>query len=241
MSQGALDRPTFEAIEAYVLDRMTLAERQAFEHRMASDSAFRAEVELERENIQAVELGGMTRTLRGIAAEEHRGQRAGDRAGYLKYAAAIAVLVVGGLWWAMRPSANEKLFAEHYVADPGLPVAMSATDDPAFADAMVSYKEGEYAKARAKWSPLLQQEPTNDTLRYYIASSWLAEGDAEAAIPMFEGLASNPGSVFQAHARWFLFLAYVRTGDIAGAEAVDLDRDTLYGERAREIKSKLRD
>ena len=97
MSQGALDRPTFEAIEAYVLHRMSAAERLAFEQRLANDAVLRAEVKLERENIRAIELGGITRTLRDIAAEEHRGKRAGGRAGYLKYAAAIAVLVVGGV------------------------------------------------------------------------------------------------------------------------------------------------
>ena len=56
MSQGALDRNTFEAIEAYVLDRMDTDERTVFEQRMAMEPALREEVDLERENIRAVEL-----------------------------------------------------------------------------------------------------------------------------------------------------------------------------------------
>jgi len=241
MSNGTLDRTTFEAIEAYVLDRMSDAERMAFEQRMATDHALREEVELGRENIRAVELGGVSRMLKSIAAEDAASEMStagGGWKNYLKYAAVVAIILSGSLW-LFRPSANERLFAEHFVPDPGLPVAMGAADDPAFADAMVSYKEGKYAEARAKWSPLLQQEPMNDTLRYFIASAWLAEGDAPAAIPMLVALAKEPASVFHARANWFLFLAYVRTGDVAKAKAIPLESDSSYGERARMIKAQL--
>ncbi|MBL0036010.1 MAG: hypothetical protein IPP26_09620 [Flavobacteriales bacterium] len=63
MTQGTLDRNSFEAIEAYVLDRMHADERIRFEQRIAMDAALRAEVDLERDNIRAVELGGMSRML----------------------------------------------------------------------------------------------------------------------------------------------------------------------------------
>lgn len=241
MSNGALDRTTFEAIEAYVLERMDAAERVAFEQRMAGDHALREEVELERENIRAVELGGVTRLLKGIVAEDGAKANRANWTSYMKYAAVIAVLITGAIWWSLRPSLNERLFAEYFAADPGLPVTMSATADPAFADAMVSFKEGKYAEARAKWSPLLQAEPMNDTLRYYIASAHLAEGDAHAAVPMLEALAAEGASVFQAKARWFLFLSYVRTGAIAKARAIPLETDTSYGERVRMIKAQLQD
>lgn len=243
MSEGPLDRSTFEAIEAYVLDRMSAEERAAFEQRMASDAALREEVELEQENIRAVELGGVTRILRSIAAEDAaigNGTAKGGWKLYMKYAA-VAAIILSATIWLLRPSANERLFAEHFVADPGLPVAMGATADPAFADAMVSYKEGKYAEARTKWSPLLQAEPMNDTLRYYIASAHMAEGDARAAEPMLEALANESASVFHAKAQWFLFLAHVRSGATAKAQAIPLDADTAYGERVRAIKAQLRD
>lgn len=241
MSQGVLDRTTFEAIETYVLDRMSATDRAAFEQRMAGDAALRAEVELEQENIRAVELGGVTRMLKEIAAEATvRGtnREKGGWKQYLKYAAVVAIILSGSLW-LLRPSANERLFAEHFTADPGLPVAMSSTDDPSFADAMVSYKEGDYERARAKWSTLLQQEPMNDTLRYYIGSAWLADGDAMAAIPLFEVVAADPGSAFRTKARWFLLLAYVSAGETAKAKALDMNGDPAYEERARAIKAQL--
>lgn len=240
MSQGALDRTTFEAIEAYVLDRMSADERSAFEQRMAANAALRAEVELERENIRAVELGGIERMLKSISAEEHGSGRGGsDWSRYLKYAAAIVLLAGFSAWWMLRTPLNERLFAEHFVADPGLPVTMGIADDPAFSDAMVSYKEGKYAEARAKWMPLLQQGPQNDTLRYYIACAHLAEGDARAAITLLDGLSNEPGSAFQRRSKWFLFLAYVRTGDANKAKAIPFTDDPEHAQKARIILGHL--
>ncbi|QQR85311.1 MAG: hypothetical protein IPJ76_11880 [Flavobacteriales bacterium] len=241
MNNSALDRPTFEAIEAYVLDRMSAEERGVFEQRMATDAGLRAEVELEQENIRAVELGGVERMLKSIATEEvtrDKNIAKGAWKQYLKYAAVVAIILSGSLW-LLRPSANERLFAEHFAADPGLPVTMSATHDHAFQDAMVSYKEGKYSEARNKWGPLLQAEPINDTLRYYVASASLADGDAAAAVPLFEGLAEEPISAFSDKSRWFLFLAYVKTGEVAKAKAMSFDGDPAYAERVRAIKAEL--
>lgn len=242
MKQGTLDRPTFETIEAYVLERMPAEERARFERRLAEDTDLREEVELERENIQAVELGGLTRMLKGIAQEERTEEGASTRwSAILKYAAVVAAIVTGAIWWMMRPSLNEKLFADHFTPDPGLPVAMGGTNDPAFADAMVAYKLGEFAEARTKWSTLLAREPANDTLLYYIANAWLAQGEPEKAIPMFASVVGTPSSVFHDRSRWFLYLAYVRNGELAKARALDLATDPTYGERVRAIEEALGD
>ncbi len=240
MSQGALDRPTFEVIEAYVLDRMEAEERTAFEQRMANDAALRVEVEMERENIRAIELGGMERMLKEVRGEHamQRDQGSGWTS-WLKYAAVVAVLLGSALWFILRPSANERLFAEYFTPDPGLPVTMGATNDPAFQDAMVSYKEGKYAEARAKWEPMALVHLDNDTLRYYLASAALGMGDADFAIPLLEGVAVDPASEFAGKARWYLFLAFIRTGDRERALSMPLDDDPVYGARVRKLKTQL--
>jgi predicted Zn-dependent protease len=240
MKEGTLDRQTFEAIEAYVLERMSEHERAAFEQRMASDPSLQAEVQLERENIQAIELGGLSRMLKGIAQEEPMDVRgATPLTTYLKYAAMVAAIVTGTIWWMSRTPINEQLYAEYFTPDPGLPVSMGITGDPAFADAMVAYKLGDYAEARTKWATLHAKEPVNDTLRYYIASAWLAENNTARAIPLLEELVKEPGSTFRARAHWFLFLSYLRIGDTARARAMAPDKDPAYGERVRAILVEL--
>lgn len=240
MSKGTLDRATFETIEAYVLDRMSATERAAFEQRLASEPSLRAELELEREHIQAVELGGLARTFRSIAAEE----RATDtntergRGRYLAYAASIAVLLTVAIWWFARPPLNERLFAEHFMPEPGLPVTMGATDDPVFADAMVYYKEGRYAEASQRWAPLLEQEPTNDTLLFYMAMVEMASSAGAQAIPKLNTVVQGP-SIFQSRARWYLFLLHVERGSLEEARSMRLEKDSVYGERVTRILSKL--
>lgn len=239
MNKGALDRDRFEAMEAYLLGTMPQAERARFEQELAASPALRAELELQREHIRAVELGGMDRLLKEIGHEGRVSERRSTPwTAYLKYAAAVALLLGVAVWAFMRPTAHERIFAAHYTADPGLPVAMGASDDHAFHDAMVAYKLGDLAEARNAWTALLHSDPHNDTLRYYIASAALAMGDAAAAIPAFEELADGH-QAFAAKARWYLLLAYVRAGEVAKAKGVALDDDPVYGERARAIKAEL--
>ena len=240
MNKGALDRTTFEAIEAYVLDRMSPTERAAFELRLVGEPDLRVELELERENIRAVELGGLQRTLRSIALEdrdtEHKTDGGWGR--YLAYAASIALLFSMAIWWFARPPINERLYAEHFTPEPGLPVTMGATDDPAFADAMVYYKEGRYAEASERWMPLLEREPANDTLLFYTAMVDMVADDGARAMAKLSTVAQRP-SIFQSRARWYLFLLNVEQGSIQDARALGLEKDGVYGERVQHILSEL--
>lgn len=245
MMQGALDRKRFEAIEAYVLGTMEADDRERFDREIVTDALLRAEVELQRENMLAIELGGLSRELKRIGAdqgrEEDRRAETGAWRPYLKYAAAVALLIIGGLWWFSRPTTGERLFAEHFTADPGLPVAMGMSGDPIFADAMISFKEGKYGDARAKWSILLQGDPLNDTLHFYMASAALAEGDAAYAIGPFTTLAEDSTTVFRQRATWYLFLAYLLKGDLDQARSVDLSADPGHAEEAKAILTELGD
>ena len=240
MSHSAPDRPTFEAIEAYVLDRMGSEERAAFERRLAGDPALQAEVALEREHMLAVELGGLQRSLKAIGDAELRRGGGSAWGGPLRYAAGIALLLGVALWWMMRPPAHERLFAAHFTPDPGLPVAMSAADDHAFHDAMVAYKLGEHDEAIAKWSAQLKEKPSNDTLRFYIGCAELNAGRSTKAVTWLMPIAELPGSAFAVKARWYAFLALVRQGDLTAARALPFPEDHPYAGRVKAVLNDLR-
>ena len=242
MSEGALPKDRFETIEAFLMGTMEPDARQRFQQELAADAQLHAEMELQRDNTLAVELAGLTRTLQSISAE-HREEVAATAGRpwttYLKYAAMVALLAIGAVWWLARPPESERVYAEYYVQDPGLPVPMSAVKDPVFQDAMVAYKLGEFAEARSKWGGLLQAEPNNDTLRFYIANTYLAQGDAKAAIPLFQNIAEVPGSAFHNNARWYLFLALLHEGRLNELPDSTLVQDPVYGARVSAIRAKL--
>src|SRR5690606_13831875 len=91
---------------------------------------------------------------------------------WLKWAAAASV--AGILLWSsyffFANTPSEKLFAQYYQPDPGLPTLMGISDNYVFENAMVSYKTGDYKKAIVDWQQLLQENMDNDTLQYFIGS-----------------------------------------------------------------------
>lgn len=241
MNQSILDRTRFERIETYLLDRMGLEERAHFQQELLEDPSLQAELELQRENTLAIELGGMDRQLKQLRAEhaEQPSASHGKWTGLLKYAAAVALLIGAALWYMARPNVNEKLYAEFHVADPGLPVPMSATSKPIFHDAMVDYKMGNFDKAIAKWQTQLADSPDNDTLRYYIAAAHLEAGELNAAIELYQGLVENSATTFRSKAEWYLFLAYLRAGNEAAVRATVVAPDSPYASRIVTIKERL--
>lgn len=243
MSQTVISPHRFEAIEAYVLGTMPADARLEFERQLVMDPDQKAEVELQRSFIMAVELAGVERTLAQIEKEEAgKADQSGGAnwQGWLKYAAMISVLAVGVLWWMGRTGQNEQLFAQYHVPDPGLPIPMSAVNDPDFQDAMVAYKLGDMEEASAKWGKLLLREPGNDTLVYYMAQAELQMGNIQAAMPGLQAVAADSTSGFKDKARWYLFLAYLKMGDRKAMHNLAMDQDSIYGPRVREIEARLR-
>lgn len=241
MKEAPIHIERFEAIEAYLLGTLSLTQREEFERELAQDAALREELEMQREHTLAVEMAGLERLLKSVAAEEGQaGPGAPGRGwGWLRYAAMLALLALGAAWWLGRPDPNEQLFAQYHVPDPGLPVPMSAVKDFAFQDAMVAYKLGDLDEALAKWGSLLQQEPTNDTLLYYIGQAELQSGNAPMAVQSMRAVLRDSVSVFHDKARWYLFLAYLKLDDREAMKAMKLEEDSVYGERVRAVEAGL--
>ena len=241
-----LDQKIFEKIEAYLLEELSQEEHAAFESRMVEDAVLKQEVEVQRQNMLAVEMGAFSNSLSKIADEYKNAYPAIDRKGgsrgfsimrVFSIAASIVLLVALSFWFMNRPDKYERIMAEHFVPDAGLPVPMSATDNYEFHDAMVDYKMEKFDKAISKWNALLIDSPQNDTLRYYIASAEFNAGRTEKAIPLYEGLAQDQNSVFQNKAEWYLFLAYLDSEQFDKLHAFSVPQDGSYSDRMREIKA----
>ncbi|MBK6368763.1 MAG: hypothetical protein IPF64_02775 [Flavobacteriales bacterium] len=50
-------------------------------------------------------------------------------------------------------------------------------------------------------------------------------------------MSDEQGSIFYAKARWYLFLAHLRMGDVNALRSMNMELDPIYGERVQEILS----
>src|SRR5690606_34514175 len=152
------------------------------------------EVQLQKELIDAIQLGALRESLEEIKYQENkRGEESIDTQPnryWYAMAASVLALVAITVWTFNKTDPQEKIFAEYAEYDPGLPIPMSTSANYNFFDAMVDYKNEMYEKAISKWTVLLLEDPENDTLNYYIGSAHFVLQDYEKAIPYFTKVAA---------------------------------------------------
>ncbi|MEW4924313.1 tetratricopeptide repeat protein [Algibacter sp. 2305UL17-15] len=235
-----------ETIERYLNDSLSSIELKDFERLLDIDEDFKAQVD----DVKTMLFGIETQSLKEQLDDFHKEMPQTDVQkkivsqkvrflNYSKIAAAAAIIIAVGSIWFFSGSPNEKLYTKHFKPDPGLPTTMSSTDNFDFYDAMVNYKHADYDLAIEKWRVLSESQPENDTLNYFIGAAYLANKDADKAIPFLErATASEDDFAFLNDAYYYLGLAYLKEGNIELAkEQLNLSNT----DSAKEILSKLTD
>lgn len=212
-----------ETVERYYNGTMAQEERTRFNEQRHSDPAFKSLVE----DIKVTLLGIETQALKERLGEYHKDIPKANPLmkptvkvrflSFSKIAIAAGIIIALGVFWFVSGSSNDRLYAKHFKPDPGLPTTMSSLDNFVFYDAMVNYKQGEYAKAISKWEKLELKSPDNDTINYFLGVAYLADQNAEEAINYLNKTANNTESVFLEDAYYYLGLAYLKSDRIEEA------------------------
>lgn len=128
----------------------------------------------------------------------------------LMVAASILLIVLTSSYFLFfNKSSDEKLYAQFYSPDPGLPGNMGGASNYSFDKAMLDYKNGDYTKAIEAWKNL----PANDTTVYFIGMAEMAAGNNAAAIDQLTKSTNKTSNPFYKEACWYLGLAYLKAGD----------------------------
>lgn len=209
-----IDQATFGRIEAYLLGHMDAAAQQAFEQEMNADESLRIEVELQRKLMATAEVGAYLSTQPFAEKAMVR-----PMINWRKLAVAAAIILIAGsaVWFIIQQSGEKDLYARYYQPDPGLPVVMSSTDAYTFYDGMVSYKEGQFNDAIAKWDSLGREKGFSDTLQYYMGMAHIHLSEYNEAASRLQPVAENENSALRERAAWYLSLVYIKHGDKANA------------------------
>lgn len=219
----------FEKIERYIQDKMNADERTAFEIEMNSNPEIEQEMNVIRDLILGVETYGLKQKLSGrkIGQEESTDdtirvvempKKKASPLRYLAIAASFAAVLFCG-YWMMQPSLSheQKMLADAFYVDPGLPTPMSETNNYNFYDAMVDYKMGKYDVALEKWNKVTTGIGL-DTLSYY---KGIASLNADKSTKAIEELSAVPeSSSFSDKAKWYTLSIYIKNGELDKAKSI---------------------
>lgn len=212
-----------EEIFNYLKGNMNEEEKASFERRINNDPKLQEEVEAQKKVMEVVEVGALKDKLDQIHMKLQMRKSSGNRF-YLKSAVAVAAtfLVVLSFWFmwdSPHQDPQEQLFAAVYFTDPGLPVVMSTTHAKVSLDnAMVEYKLENYQQSFNLLSDLLESNPKNDTIRFYMGVNLFELGEIDRSLSYFEKTQNSDSYYVSEKSEWFIALVQLKNGNYEDAE-----------------------
>ncbi|MCT4628908.1 hypothetical protein [Winogradskyella sp.] len=220
MDLNDISQKEFESIEAYLNNKLSGNDLSEFEKKLKTDNDFATKVE----DIKTILMGVETQALKEQFEVFHEELFSDQKdpitfepkvkfLNWKRIAVAAALIIATGSFWFFGGNSNERLYANYFTPDPGLPTTMSSNENYEFYEAMVSYKQGHYKKALSTWQDQLKTKTSNDTLNYFIGSTLLADKKESEAISYLLEVTKQEHTVFKNDAFYYLGLAYLKTND----------------------------
>ncbi|MCX6328304.1 MAG: hypothetical protein NTZ85_02155 [Bacteroidia bacterium] len=167
---------------------------------------------------------------------------------FLRYAIPAAAAVLGAILLvkSLLPSYEpDKLFAKYYEPMSAIsPVTRSANagEMENYTSAIESYNDKNFQAAATGFSDALLQDPLNTSCHFFMGITQIALGNYDQAEDILEGVISSQGEYVK-EARWYLGLAYIKTGNIekaSGCFDILAQSPGFYSDRAEKILRRLR-
>ncbi|WP_422107559.1 tetratricopeptide repeat protein [Winogradskyella sp.] len=233
----------FERIEAYLTQTLSDEDLSVFEERLQNEEGFAEKVEDIKTVLSGLEAQALKEQLDHFHDELLTNEEdliVPPKVKFLNWkriAVAAALIIAAGSAWFLSGNPNEKLYAKYFSPDPGLPTTMSSNANYEFYEAMVNYKQGDYKVAISKWEKQLMEHPKNDTLNYFIGVAYLADEEAQTAIPFLDTASKNASFPLINDTYYYLGLAYLKTGSLEKSRQ-NLEKSSI--ENSKAILSELK-
>lgn len=161
------------------------------------------------------------------------------RSNWIKIAAALAIVAIATwLLWPPATKSPQQLFAENFEPYPNIIMPTvrggQTADSTVMAQAYKAYDMQEYTKAIELFESL---EVKAEGVLLYLGNSYLANGSAEKAVPVFEKVISD-FDIFDEQAEWYLALSYLKLGNKEKASEISkaiVDRGGDYASKAKRL------
>jgi TolA-binding protein len=165
-----------------------------------------------------------------------------------RFALPAAAAIIGAFFLIklLLPSNDpDKLFEKYYEPLSAISAVTRSADATlmnSYASAIESYKNKNYLAAAAGFSDVISKDPQNTSSRFFMGITQMALGNYEQSKSFLKEVISRQDEYIK-EARWYLGLAYLKTGD---SEKANDCFETLaqtpgfYSDRAEKILRRLR-
>ena len=218
-------------IQDFLNGRLNEQELAEFDALYKTDAGFREEVEFQKDlkaSFSSVKRDELKTKLQGFEEElKSKGKvrhlkTDKPTSSYKKWLAAACILVIVGIglmYFFDKPTANEIYFAHFKTYENVVnPITRGETGKNLADSSFISYEKGEYKKAAEGFAQLFSETGKSYYLLYE-ANAYLAYEKPEKAIPLLEKQLSYQDE-FSEKSKWYLALAYLKTGEIEKAKTL---------------------
>ncbi len=237
---GAMNQEEF--IRSYLNSRLNETEKVEYKRLLATDPEFRKEVEFQTD-LKAT-FSKMTGERMKAKLKTFEDELApSKRKPYGIWLAAASVIVIIGVSLSLflnNNASSDQLYMAYFKPYENVvqPITRGQSEEASKTEIFMAYEKGNYEKAEKGFQKLY--ETTNET--YYLlyqANALMADHQLKKAIPLLEKqLAFN--DEFAEKSRWYLALAYLKTGENTRAEELLREIVNKQGYKANAAKEILK-
>lgn len=253
-------------IEKYFEGTLSDNEQAEFELKMLSDAEFAREVgetedivvatqvfgrsELKKELQRVANAEPLPADLLSVIREETEVpnvKQPQTRRMYQRFAgvaAAIVLLFVAGWWFTQQKTSPASLFVSYFEPYPNVaaPIVRSGGVKKPLEKALLAYEQKNYEAAITQLSVLSQQATPSESVKFYLAMSYLSNGNVQEAVKHFAALKDHVSASYQKQTLWYLAMAYLANKDTSQCKNVLkqlMIEDSFYQKKASELFKQL--
>lgn len=206
-------------IDKFSSQKLSSAEQSEFDELYANDTDFKKEVDFINDLkivAQDADQQSFKEMLEAIQQKEaSTTKKAIPRKLWISVIAAAAVVViVFSIFYANQGISNDELYAANFTphANTLAPIERSESLVTTQEKAFFAYENNNFEEAITLFEEI--EEEAHPNIQFYKASSLMALGQVEEAIPILEEFAQQ-NETYSSYAHWYLALAYLKRNQVA--------------------------
>ena len=221
-----MDQQNIELIDNYLKGNLSDSAVHQFEQKLKLDTAFSAAVALQKDVISGIESHFDAQLKEKLQLVEEGFVKPEEETKVipirnwkpLAVAASVVLIVALGYLKFFNTPNPQEVYLSYYEPYPNIVSPSERSAESQKQDAMAFYEKGEYETAVSLFETDLATSPNSDYLQFYMALSQLSLKNSEQSVELFQNVANQKDSKFQAPAAWYLALAYIQAGDISNTK-----------------------